>query len=99
MGHGDTAHHLRVAVAESPYGPFDDCDVHLTADERFAIDPHPFRDVLDAERVGSADWQIFARDREIYGVRDWHTLEGPSVRHLLLPFAPGATWSERPLPD
>lgn len=116
VGHGDAAHHLRVAVADSPYGPFDDCDVNLTPDERFAIDPHPFRDedgtcylyyardVLDAERVGtqlavdtlptmteltgspqqvlaaSADWQIFARGREMYGsVRDWHTLEGPSV--------------------
>lgn len=28
----------------------------------------------------SADWQIFERDREIYGGRyDWHTLEGPNV--------------------
>ncbi len=27
-----------------------------------------------------ADWQIYARDREMYGARfDWHTLEGPSV--------------------
>lgn len=27
-----------------------------------------------------ADWQIFARDREMYGqVFDWHTLEGPHV--------------------
>ena len=27
-----------------------------------------------------ADWQIFARDREMYGRRfDWHTLEGPHV--------------------
>jgi GH43 family beta-xylosidase len=27
-----------------------------------------------------ADWQIYERDREMYGARwDWHTLEGPSV--------------------
>lgn len=27
-----------------------------------------------------ADWQLFARDREMYGRRfDWHTLEGPHV--------------------
>jgi beta-xylosidase len=28
----------------------------------------------------NADWQIYERDREMYGgVYDWHTLEGPSV--------------------
>jgi Predicted beta-xylosidase len=27
-----------------------------------------------------ADWQLYARDREMYGARyDWHTLEGPAV--------------------
>lgn len=118
VGHGDRGHHLRVAVAGSPLGPFVDCEVDLTPDEHFAIDPHPFRDldgrwylyyahdVLDAERVGthlavaeltsmtslsepgrpvlapSADWQIFERQRSLYGqVYDWHTLEGPTVRH------------------
>lgn len=117
VGHGDTRHHLRVATADNPFGPFVDCGVDLTPQERFAIDPHPYRDVdgtwylfhardvLDGERVGTqlavsvmptmtsvdavgrpvlgatADWQIFARGRAIYGsVYDWHTLEGPSVR-------------------
>jgi arabinan endo-1,5-alpha-L-arabinosidase len=117
VGHGDRAHHLRVARASSPLGPFVDSGVDLTPDESFAIDPHPFRDVdgtwylyyardvLDAERVGTqlavvvldtmtsvagpgrpvlaptADWQIFERQRSIYGrVVDWHTLEGPTVR-------------------
>jgi len=117
VGHGDAGHHLRVAVADEATGPFADLGIDLTRDERFAIDPHPFRDddgrwylyfardVLDADRVGtqlavarlegmtalvggtrtvlapSADWQIFERDRPMYGARyDWHTLEGPTVR-------------------
>lgn len=117
VGHGHVGHHLRVAVADSPLGPFTDSGVDLTPDERFAIDPHPFRDVdgrwylfhardvLDAERVGthlavaelttmtllagpgrsvlvpSGDWQIYERQRPMYGqVHDWHTLEGPVVR-------------------
>ncbi len=117
VGHGDAGHHLRVARAGGPLGPFLDTGVNLTPHETFAIDPHPFRDsdgtwylyyardVLDAERVGtslavgtlatmtswagptqavlapSADWQIFERQRAIYGrVLDWHTLEGPTVR-------------------
>ena len=117
VGHADAGHHLRVAVADEATGPFTDLGIDLTPDERFAIDPHPFRDVdgrwylyfardvLDAERVGtqlavarldrmtalvggtetvlapSADWQIFERDRPMYGARyDWHTLEGPTVR-------------------
>ena len=65
VGHGDTAHHLRVAVADHPFGPFRDAGVNLTPHERFAIDPHPFRDVdgtwylyyardvLTAARVGT----------------------------------------------
>lgn len=117
VGHGHTGHHLRVATADSALGPFTDTGVDLTPDERFAIDPHPFRDadgrwylfyardVLEGDRVGtslavapmttmtslagpgrtvlapSADWQIFERQRSIYGrVYDWHTLEGPTVR-------------------
>jgi GH43 family beta-xylosidase len=117
VGHDDAGHHLRVAVADDPQGPFHDQGVDLTPDERFAIDPSPFRDadgqwylyfardVLDGERVGtmlavdtlpsatslggnprtilepSGDWQLFRRDREMYGsVYDWHTLEGPFVR-------------------
>lgn len=65
VGHGDVGHHLRVAVADDPTGPFRDCAVDLTPDERFAIDPHPFRDDdgtwylfharddLDGDRVGT----------------------------------------------
>lgn len=65
VGHGIRGHHLRVARAEHPTGPFVDQGVNLTSDETFAIDPHPFqdedgewylyfaRDVLDAERAGT----------------------------------------------
>ena len=65
VGHDITGHHLRVAVADHPLGPFSDLDVNLTPDERFAIDPHPFqdadgrwflffaRDVVDADRPGT----------------------------------------------
>lgn len=65
VGHEDTGHHLRVAVADSPTGPYRDCGVELAPAERFAIDPHPFqdvdgtwylfyaRDVLEGERVGT----------------------------------------------
>ena len=117
VGHGHAGHHLRVASADTALGPFTDLGVDLTPDERFAIDPHPFRDtdgswylyyardVLEGERVGTslavapmptmdslaapaqqvlvptADWQIFERQRSMYGqVYDWHTLEGPTVR-------------------
>ena len=133
-GEGDKGHKLRVAVADDPFGPFRDEGVVLTPDERFAIDPHPFRDddgqwylyyahdVLEGDRVGttiavdrldgmtrlagesrtllraSDDWQIFLRQREMYGqVYDWHTLEGPFVRkrdgryHLLYS---GGAWEE-----
>jgi beta-xylosidase len=134
VGRGDTGHHLRVAVADDPVGPYVDCGVDLSPDERFAIDPHPFRgddgtwylfharDVLDGPRVGtmlavdvltsmtslagqprevlraSADWQIFRRQRPMYGqVHDWHTLEGPFVvrhdgRYVL--FYSGGNWEE-----
>jgi beta-xylosidase len=65
VGRGDVGHSLRVAVADEPTGPYRDCGVDLTPDERFAIDPHPFvdadgtrylfyaRDVLDGPRVGT----------------------------------------------
>lgn len=65
VGHGDKGHSLRVARADSPLGPFRDAGVDLTPDERFAIDPSPFRDEdgtvylfyardeLDAERAGT----------------------------------------------
>jgi GH43 family beta-xylosidase len=64
-GAGDKGHRLRVAIADSPFGPFRDQGLMLTPDERFAIDPHPFqdadgewylyyaRDVLEGERVGT----------------------------------------------
>jgi len=117
VGHGISGHHLRVARSPAPTGPFHDLGVNLTPGERFAIDPHPFRDidgrwylffardVLDHPRPGthlavaplaepttlgtattvltpSADWQIYERDRRIYGARfEWHTLEGPFVVH------------------
>jgi beta-xylosidase len=66
VGHGDRDHHLRVATADSPLGPYTDCGTNLTPGEMFAIDPHPFRDadgtwyvfyardVLDGERVGTS---------------------------------------------
>jgi arabinan endo-1,5-alpha-L-arabinosidase len=65
LGHGIAGHHIRVAVADSPQGPFEDTGVNLTPEETFAIDPHPFRDtdgsrylyfardVLDADRPGT----------------------------------------------
>jgi len=65
VGHDIAGHHLRVAVADHPLGPFSDLGLNLTPDERFAIDPHPFedadghryllfaRDVIDADRPGT----------------------------------------------
>jgi beta-xylosidase len=134
VGRGDVGHSLRVAVADGPAGPYTDCGVDLTPDERFAIDPHPFvdadgtaylfyaRDVLEGPRVGtmlavdvlttpsslsgdpravlapSADWQIFRRQRPMYGqVYDWHTLEGPFVCHRqgrYVLFYSGGNWEE-----
>jgi beta-xylosidase len=132
VGHGIVGHHLRVARADSPLGPFVDQDANLTPHESFAIDAHPFRDadgtwylffardVLTGDRPGThlavlslasptqpasepvavlapdADWQLFARDRSMYGrTFDWHTLEGPTVlrrgdRYVL--FFSGGSW-------
>ncbi len=65
VGTGDVGHHLRVAVSDRPTGPYVDQGRNLTPDERFAIDPHAFRDddgtwylfyahdVLDGDRVGT----------------------------------------------
>ena len=40
---------------------------HLASEPRMALEPN-------------ADWQIYQRERAMYGtIRDWHTLEGPSV--------------------
>ncbi len=134
LGFEDREHHLRVAVADDPTGPFRDQGVDLSPDEQFAIDPSPFRDddgtwylfhardVLEGDRVGtmlavdvlegmtrlkggpqtilrpSGDWQIFKREREMYGqVYDWHTLEGPNVcKHdgRYYCFYSGGSWLE-----
>jgi arabinan endo-1,5-alpha-L-arabinosidase len=65
VGFDDVGHQLRVAAADSPYGPFVDQGRNLAPAERFAIDPHPFRDVdgtwylyyardvLEGDRVGT----------------------------------------------
>ncbi|PNY79449.1 glycoside hydrolase family 43 protein [Deinococcus koreensis] len=66
VGTGDQGHHLRVATATHPLGPFTDQGLNLTPAEDFAIDPHPFvdeggqwylyyaRDLLEGERVGTS---------------------------------------------
>lgn len=65
VGHGIIGHRIRVAVANRPTGPYRDTGAVVTPEERFAIDPHPFRDddgrwylffardVLDAARPGT----------------------------------------------
>ncbi|MBI3910719.1 MAG: family 43 glycosylhydrolase [Armatimonadetes bacterium] len=58
---GTIAHHLRVATADHPLGPFQDAGVDLTPRELFAIDAHPFQDEDGA-------WYLFY-------ARDW--LTGP----------------------
>jgi arabinan endo-1,5-alpha-L-arabinosidase len=56
VGNGIAGHHIRVAVADSPLGPFEDTGINLTPDESFAIDAHPFRDA-------DGSWYLFfARD-------------------------------------
>lgn len=56
VGHGIAGHHLRVARADHPLGPFLDRGVNLTPGESFAIDAHPFRDL-------DGSWYLFfARD-------------------------------------
>ena len=66
VGRGDQGHHLRVAMADHPAGPFTDQGRVLTPELPFAIDPHPFQDtdgrwylyyatdLLDGERVGTS---------------------------------------------
>ncbi len=50
-------HHLRVAMAEHPLGPWQDAGINLTPHEIFAIDAHPFRDPRDGQ------WYLYyARD-------------------------------------
>lgn len=53
----DPNHHLRVAIAEHPLGPWQDSGRNLTPGEIFAIDAHPFRDPQDGR------WYLYyARD-------------------------------------
>jgi GH43 family beta-xylosidase len=56
VGHGIISHHLRVARADHPLGPFVDQRADLTPDESFAIDAHPYRD------LDGAWYLFFARD-------------------------------------
>lgn len=56
VGDEDRDHHLRVAVADQPAGPFEDLGIDLTPDERFAIDAHPFRD------ADGGWWLFYAHD-------------------------------------
>ena len=44
FGGSDESHGLRVAVADSPEGPFNDQARLLLPEQGFSIDPHPFRD-------------------------------------------------------
>ena len=46
VGHDDKFHQLRVAISESPQGPFKDTGKALldASKTAFAIDPHPFQD-------------------------------------------------------
>jgi GH43 family beta-xylosidase len=57
-GHAaDPDHHLRLAVADHPLGPWKDAGRNLTPGEIFAIDAHPFRDPRDGH------WYLYyARD-------------------------------------
>ena len=58
VGHGDKNHQLRVAVSDSPLGPYRDLGRPLLDPDRcsFAIDPHPFQD-------DDGRWYLFyARD-------------------------------------
>ncbi|WP_407341553.1 glycoside hydrolase family 43 protein [Pengzhenrongella phosphoraccumulans] len=62
LGHGDHGHHLRVAVADDPTGPFQDTGVNLTPGERFAIDAHPYRDT-------DGTWYLFYAHDVLTGPR------------------------------
>ncbi len=58
VGHDDKHHQLRVAVSDSPQGPYNDLDKALIdlGECPFAIDPHPFQD-------DDGQWYLFyARD-------------------------------------
>lgn len=109
---------MRVAVGDSPTGPFKDTGKLMFPDLDFSIDGHAFKDpqsgqwyfffakdyfdlrpgtALAVVKLGDdmmtpegeqktvmrafADWQIYERDRELYGKKwkAWHTVEGPAV--------------------
>lgn len=58
VGHGDRNHQLRVAISDSPQGPYHDTGKSLIDPQRcaFAIDAHPFQDE-------DGQWYLFyARD-------------------------------------
>lgn len=55
-GVGDTGHHIRVAVADLPQGPFRDTGAPVTNRAEFAIDASPFRD------EDGGWWLYYARD-------------------------------------
>jgi beta-xylosidase len=58
VGFEDKNHHIRVATAETPIGPFEDCGKALIDPTKcpFSIDPHPFQDE-------DGKWYLFyARD-------------------------------------
>lgn len=57
VGAGDGGHHLRVATAAQPTGPFHDTGVDLTPDLPFAIDPSPLVD------ASGSRWLYFATDQ------------------------------------
>ncbi len=70
VGHGDRRHHLRVAVADDPLGPYEDAAALTDPDEvPFAIDPHPWRDA-------DGNWYLF-HSRDFLDPID---LEGRQVR-------------------
>ena len=89
-GRGNEGHHLRVARAGSPLGPFVDQGVNLTPNERFAIDPHPFRDadgtryLFYAHDVLDAEWP--GTHLAVRRVREWTELDD-EVHPVLTPNA------------
>ena len=52
-GAGNKNHHIRLAVADHPAGPFIDTGQELLPNEAMSIDPHPFRDPQDGQ------WYLF----------------------------------------
>ncbi|WP_210415883.1 glycoside hydrolase family 43 protein [Humibacter ginsenosidimutans] len=92
VGRGIDRHHIRVAAADTPEGPFVDCGVDLTPQESFAIDAHPFRD-------DDGQWYLFFARDVLEGARPGThlavtrlpepTVVGAKARPVL---APDADW-------